>query len=83
MTATNGLRPLSTTASQLFPYRSKPSQCGWRLWSKLFNKLTHLGTLTLKQQLGPWYDTGAQLHKKWFVMIDPSTSTLYMNKPMA
>ena len=32
---TNGLHPLSSTASQLFPYQSKPSQHSWQLWKKL------------------------------------------------
>ena len=78
---TNGLCPLSSTASQLFPYQLKPSKRGWRPWTKLIKKLTHTGTLTLKQPLGPCYYTGAQLHLKWLAMINPSTSTLYMNKP--
>ena len=77
----NGLQPISSTASQLFPYQLKPSQHGWRLWNKLVNILTHTCILTLKQPLGPLYYTGEQLHRKWTAMIDPSTSTLYIRKP--
>ena len=77
----NGLQPLSSTASQLFPYQSKPSQQGWRLWNKLISKLKHTGTLTLKQPLRPWYYTGEHLHWKWTAMIDPSSYTLYIKKP--
>ena len=43
--------------------------------------LTHTGTLTLKQPLGPWYYTGKHLHQKWTAMIDPSTYALYIQKP--
>ena len=76
----NGLQPLSSTASQMFPYQSKPSQQGWRLWNKLISKLKHTGTLTLKQPLRPWYYTGEHLHWKWTAMIDPSSYTLYIKK---
>ena len=80
-TITNGLWPLSSNVSHLFPYQSKPSQCGWRLWDKLVSMLTHTGIVTLEQLLRPWYYTGEQLHQKWTATIDPSTPTLYINKP--
>ena len=76
-----GIVSLSSNVSQRFHYQSKPSQCGWRLWNKLVSMLTHTGTLTLEQPLGPWYYKGEQLHQKWTAMIAPSTSTIYINKP--
>ena len=68
-------------SSQLFPYQMKPSKQGWQLSNKLISTLMHIGTLSLKQPLRPWYYTGKHLHWKWMAMIDPSTYTLYIQKP--
>ena len=73
-------RPLSNSATELFPYQSSPNTAGWNLWYTFLTHLTRSPAHALIQPLGRWLHPSHALIHKWQSYIDPSTNIVYLRK---